>query len=281
MAGMYFGNRERMAWVKAPAFDAGISKVGWSSEGVFLNGGAYARKSTASHKRYEFAWNLASQEDIYGVLDYADGLYGSGLIYFLDPFAIMTNLLPPFWAAPRLQAVDAPSLMIDKIPTLVNTAPNANNYPTKSAVYTLASGDIFAELWLPVPPGYTLHLGVHGSLTETTPPGITPAVIYTPDGGSATATTLLDVTTTTLTNATITGATGITLSAQGEGQLTLAGLVVQVLPIGAVAPTGTFISGRGHSGCRFVSAPQIQGYSSALDKIGASAVLVETGAWEN
>jgi len=274
-SGMYFGNKERMAWVKAPAFDTDISKVGWNVEGLFLNGGAYARKSTTSHKRYQFAWNLSSQEDIYGVLDYADGLYGDGLIYFLDPFASETNVLPSFWAAPRLQAEDAPSLVIDKTPTLVDTAANANNYPTKSAVYTFVADDEFAELWIPIPVGYTLHLGVHGSATSTA------AVMYTPDGDTATDVTLLSTTTTQLTNVTVTGTTGVTLSAVGEGQLTLAGLVVQVLPTGTAAPVGTFISGRGHSGCRFVSSPQIQGYSSALDKVGATAILVETGAWEN
>src|SRR5665647_1513409 len=271
----YFGTRERMAWVKAPAVDTDISKIGWNVEGIFLSGGAYARGSTTSHKRYQFAWNLASQKDVYGVLDYADGLYGDGLIYFLDPFASETNLLPSFWAAPRLQAEDAPSLVIDKIPTLVNTATNVNNYPTKSAVYTLVAGDTFATLWIPVPTGYTLHLGVHGSATSTA------AVTYTPDGGTSTATTSLGLTTTQLTNVAVTGTTGVTLSAEGEGQLTLAGLVVQVLPTSMAAPTGVFISGRGHSGCRFVSSPQIQGYSSALDKVGATAILVETGAWEN
>jgi len=272
---MYFGNKERMAWVKAPAVDTDISKVGWNAEGIFLRGGAYARKSTTSHKRYQFAWNLASQEDIYEVLDYADGLYGDGLIYFLDPFASETNLLPSFWAAPRLQAEDAPSLVIDKIPTLVNTATNTNNYPTKSAVYTLVAGDTFAKLWIPIPAGYTLRLGVHGSATNTA------TVNFLPDGGSVAAITTLSATTTQLTNVAVTGVTGVTLSAQGEGQLTLAGLVVQVLPTSAAAPTGAFISGRGHSGCRFVSSPQIQGYSSALDKVGATAILVETGAWEN
>lgn len=274
MRAFYFGNKERMAWVKAPAFNAGISKVGWNAEGVFLNGGAYARKSIASHKRYEFSWNLSSQEDIYGVLDYADGLYGEGLIYFLDPFARDTNLLPSFWAAPRLQAEDAPSLVEGKTPTLVDTAANTNSYPTKSAVYTIVSGDTFDELWVPVPVGYTLHLGVHGSATDTA------ELTYLPDDGSITAVTLLGVTTTQLTNVTVTGAAGVTLSAQGLGFLTLAGLVVQVLPTGTAAPVGPFVSGRGHSGCRFVSAPQIQGYSSALDKVGATAVLVETGAWE-
>ena len=275
MAGtMYFGNRERMAWVKAPAFNAGISKVGWSAEGTFLNGGAYSRRSATSHKHYEFSWNLASQEDVYGVLDYADGLYGDGLIYFLDPFARDTNMLPSFWAAPRLQAEDAPSLVIDKAPTLVDTAINTYSYPTKSAVYTLVSGDTFDDLWIPLPAGYTMHIGVHGSATSTA------EVIYTPDGGAATAIAPLSVTTSQLTNVTVTGETGVTLSAQGEGQLTLAGLVVQILPTGTVAPTGNFISGRGHSGCRFVGQPQIDGYSSAMDRIGASATLVETGAWE-
>jgi hypothetical protein len=129
-------------------------------------------------------------------------------------------------------------------------------------------------LWIPIPSGHTLHLGVHGSATSTA------AINYTPDGGSATAVTPLGVTTSQLTNTTVVGETGVTLSAQGLGYLTLSGMVVQVLPTGTAAPMGSFVSGRGHSGCRFASSPQIMGLSSALDKISASAVLVETGSWE-
>jgi hypothetical protein len=271
---MYMGTTERMAWVKCPAIDADISKVKWSAEGVFLNGGAFVRSSSAAHKRYQFSWNLATQEDIYDVLNYADGLFGDGLIYFLDPFARTTNVLPAHWAAPRLQAVDAPPLTIEARPTLAATASNTFGYPTMSAVYTIGAGSTFSTLWIPLPSGYTMNLGFHGSATGTA------AMTYTTDGGSPVDMTPITVTSSVLCNTTVTGTTGVTLSAGGVGQITLSGAVVQVLAPGETASTGNFISGRGHSGCRFVGAPAVRGYSSALDKIAASAVLVETGAWE-
>ena len=277
MRGLYFGTKERMTWVRPPSIDADISKGKWSAEGGFLNGGAFVRGSSTGHKRYRFTWNLAAQEDIYDILDYADGLYGDGLIYFLEPFSAPTNCLPQFWAAPRLQNIDAPPLTHDVRPTLVNTASNVFSYPTKSAVYTFTSTSTFDSLWIPIPPDYTLHFGAHGSATGTA------TITVQADGDTHDAVTLLGVTGSTLTNTTVVGASGATISAEGEGQLTLAGLVAQVLPTGVSAPTGDFISGRGHSGCRFVpSSVTIQGYSApeALDKVAATALLVEVGAWE-
>lgn len=274
---IYFGTQERMTWIKSPAINADISYNRWSAEGVFINGGAYSRRSSSGHMRYQFSWNLASHKDIYPIADYDAGLYGSGLIYFIEPFSSQTNCLPGFWAAPRLQAEDAPSLVKGADPTLVNTASNVNGYPTKSAVFELESDSEFSTLWIPIPPDHTLHFGVHGNATGTA------RVTVLPDGGSVIDVTPLLVTTTTLTNVTVSGTTGATISAAGEGYLTLAGMVAQVLPTGTPAPVGRFWGGRGHSGCRFsASGLATNAYSapSALDKIGASATLIEVGAWE-
>lgn len=274
---MYFGTRERMTWIAMPAINADLSKARWSSEGVFLNGGAFVQRSQAAHMKYVFSWNLAPHEDIYEIADYDDGVYGKDLLYFLDPFASRVNVLPQFWAAPRLQAEGAPSLVKNTDPTLVSTAANNFSYPTKSAVFELTSGDEFRSLWIPIPPGYTFHFGVHGSATGTA------AVTIQPDGDPVSDVTPLPVTTATLTNTTVEGPGGVTISAGGEGFLTLAGLVGKVLPTGTAAPTGRFFGGRGHSGCRFSGdGLSITGYSSpsALDKMGASGTLVETGAWE-
>ncbi len=272
---MYFGTRELMSWVPCPAIEADISRNGWSTEGVFLNGGAYTRRSVAAHKRYQFTWNLASQEDVYSVLDYSSGLYGSGLIYFLDPFAQATNVLPSWWAAPRLQAEDAPPLSreANRRPTLVATASNDYRYPTQSAVFTLADGDVLDSVYVPIPPDYEFHIGVHGSSTGTT------AFTTTTDELDVTELSPAAVNSMNLTDTVISGTTGVTLSATGVGNLTIAGIVAQVLPVGSPAPTGAFISGRGHSGCQFVGEPAINGYSAVLDKIGATATLLETGAW--
>lgn len=468
---MYFGTRERMTWVKAPAFDMGISKVGWGSSSQYLNGGAGVRRSVSSHKEYSMSWNLATHQDIAEINDYADGLYGNDLIYFLDPFAIDTNLLPQFWAAPRLGVEDGPVFNgSDVRPTEGVTEANSFSYPTRTAVYTFDTASKFASIYIPVPTGYTFHFGAHGSSTGTAavvvadaalsaslatrvnhvvnpsfevntstwttsgaptltrpvsggytglaharmtataattlfslngtafpvtvgeqiavssyvrgtvgrlaqmritytgasavtstavalastsawqqisytgvvPAGATAArvdvvmtatsvaignildvdavlaergtlTVGTPFDGSTAATSvnnvrtlsmwqgtahasasqqfvttapgtavaLLPATTATLTNYTLTNVTGVNISFWGSGTLTLSGMIAQVLPTGTAAPTGDFISGKGHSGCRFApGSPSEQGYSAALNYKSLTATLIETGAWE-
>lgn len=274
---MYFGTRERMTWVNCPAINTDLSKGRWSSNGQFLNGGAYVRNSVTGNKRYQFSWNMASSDEIREILDYADGLYGSDLVYFLDPFAVAKNLLPSWWASPRLQNEDAPPLTRGKRPSLVDTPANPHAYPTKSAVYTLTGSESFDSVYIPLPPGYELHFGAHGSSTGDA------AVAVVPEGGVAEVVAMLDVTSIELTNTVLSGTTGVTITAQGTGQMTLTGLVARVLPEGSQPPTGRFVSGQGHSGCRFdMSSLTVSGYSSpqALDKQAASATLIEVGGWE-
>jgi hypothetical protein len=485
---MYFGTQERMTWVKCPAFNPDISKVGWQSTSQYLNGGATVRRSSTAHKEYQLAWNLASSDDVATITDYADRVYGDGLIYFLDPFAMSKNVLPQYWATPRLAVDDAPVFNNSDVrPTLVDTAANTNDYPTKSAVYTFSSTDSFLSLWIPLPEGYTFHFGAHGSRVGTaavrlvpdgatgstttltnwfsngslevdsaqwsvynggtatrdngwassgawsrkhvktvtttqghivlapvagtgivpgstvtmavdvmsttsisvsvaaratytgtpatlegasfgaggsttlsltagvpqrgkitvTVPALQPTqsalvtiglqinnnggpvgtVVYadnaslhvgttdgkyhdgsnttvvtaagqtvyawtgTPFASPSTATTtvvagtepvLLSPTDTQRVNTSVSGVSGVTISFWGEGTLTLAGMIAQVLPTGTTPQSGGFISGRGHSGCRFNGSPSVQGYSApqALDYQSMSATLIETGAWE-
>jgi hypothetical protein len=468
---MYFGTQERMTWVKCPTFDMNMSKVGWGASSQYVNGGAGVRRSVTSHKEYSMAWNLASHVDISEINDYADGLYGDGLIYFLDPFAIDTNLLPQYWAAPRIGAKDGPVLNGSLVrPTEVETEANSFSYPTQSAAYTFDASSKFASLYIPLPTGYTFHFGAHGNAsgtaavavstsnqtttttyrinqstnssfevdtsgwttsgsptvsrpltggfagsahlrltataattllsangtsfvvtpgeqvamssyvrgtvgrlvqmrvtytgasavtsttaalvstsawqrifyTGTVPVGATAArvdVVMTAasvavgnvldidavlaergtagistyfDGSTpntsvanirtyntwqgathnsasqqstvtapGTAMTLLPSTSPVLTNYTISGVPGVHISFWGSGNLTLSGMIAQVLPTGAPAPMGDFISGKGHSGCRFApGSPSEQGYSAALDLRSLTATLIETGAWE-
>ena len=56
-------------------------------------------------------------------------------------------------------------------------------------------------------------------------------------------------------------------------------MMMQVLPAGSVRPVERFISGQGTSGLSFVNQPTVSAYSAALDRIGVSAELVETEAW--
>lgn len=273
---MWFGTRRKMMWVRCPAINIGMGRGRWSTSGTYLNGGAYARRSLTGHKVYDFSWEMASQEEIYDIIDYADGVYGDGLIYFHEPFAMTKNVLPQFWATPSLGAKDAPPFTKNRRPDLVPTTANNYCYPIDSAQYTFTSESEFQELWIPIPPGYALYLGVHGIASETA------SVTALPDGEMYPDTLdMISVTSGTLTNTVYDSVDGITLSFEGEGTLILSGLVAQILPIGSPSPTGRFHSGKGHSGCSFANDDRqdIQGYSAALDKVSTSVTLIETGGW--
>ncbi len=133
---MWFGTRDYPQWVSCPVVDADMSKLGWQSQQLYLNGGARVRRSSTAHKEYNLSWNLQSRDNIRQINDYADGIYGDGLIYFIDPFAANRNVAPQYWAAPMLGAEDAPILHGSVRPTTITTNTNTNGYPTKSAVYT-------------------------------------------------------------------------------------------------------------------------------------------------
>jgi hypothetical protein len=281
MAGqIWFGTKDYMTWVPAPAINVDASKQGWSSQSNYLNGGAYVRKSTTSHKEYNFSWNMTTRERIRAVTDYADGLYGD-VIYWADPFVMDTNMLPQYCAAP-MQGIDDGPIMSGSTtrPTSIATPANQNGYPTTSAVYTVAAGDTKPSLWVPIPPGYTAWVGAHGQA------GTGGTVVVTPTtGGSNLGTpvtlTLLSVADVNRVNYSTTSA-GVQISLGGSGTITLSGIIVQVLPTGRTPALGGFISGQGHSGCTFASQPVLTQYSAVLGQdglVGATAKLVETQAW--
>lgn len=280
---VYFGNRNRMVWVPAPAFNADISTVGWSSVNQYLNGGAGVVSSGAAHKEYNLSWNLATQDEIYGVVDYYTNIYGNGLVYFLDPFAARSNAFPSYLAAPGLATIGdtvgaAPSLRVDQ-PAAAVTPANNYGYPIAGASYP-AGNTGQTVVWLPVPQGYKIALGVTGSGTGL--------MRYQWDGGAATNITYLSVTSGVRANLWLTppvGAAGISILMPTSGTVTVYGMFAQIVQDSSVSlpssiANGNFVSGKGHSGLRFAAAPSIQGYSSVMDKVSATARLVEVGAWE-
>lgn len=280
--GMYFGTQGYMQWIPAPSVDADMSKVGWQAQAQYLNGGARIRRSLSAHKEYNLAWNLQARDNLRVVSDYADGVYGDGLIYFLDPFAIDKNVLPQYWATPSLGALDGPNLAGQTtLPTLVQTSANAYGHPAMSVVYTLAGTEIAPEIYVPIPQGYRAVFGWKGSST-----GTATVSIKSMSGSSvmATATSAgIDVTSSTLANSQVSssdGYDGVSLNLSGAGNIIISSMFMQIIPVAQAAPTGNFISGQGNSGCHFAEHPKLQNYSSAMDFVGMTARLIEVGAWE-
>lgn len=281
---IYFGTKERMVWVRAPQIDYDASKIGWEGGTTqFLNGGAYVRRSTTAHKQYNFTWTNLSRDEIRLINDFADGVYGDGPIYFIDPFAADKNVLPQAWATPRLVFKDAPVLSgqdrnaFIQYPVALN---NSLGYPTIAPQYvwdtTWPAITLRPTLYIPVPPGTTLWFGAHGIVT----PAANSALTITPDSGTVSQIQVLDVTDMTRFSnswdSTVTGGVTINFGAGATSSAIVSGMMAQILPTGVQPLPGGYISGQGNSGVKFATQPQRQDYSAALDMVSLTAQLVET-----
>jgi hypothetical protein len=285
---MFMGTRERMLEVPCPNVTMPSSKQGWANTVNFMNGGTAVRRSTAASKKYEMTWNSLTRDEARTVLDLADRLYGTGEIYWLDPFAADKNVLPQQWASPMqaiydgLPLISNPTSGINR-PTATVT-PDANGFPVQSAQYTCTNdaNTKTRTVWVPIPAGYTAHIGVYGSNGTGGIVVATPTIGATSYGTPHTM-TLMDVSNTARTNYTVTNDgnyNGVELKLAGSGTIILSGMIVQVLKTGATVTPGGFISGQGNSGCMFEAQPVYTPYSAAFDNVGMTATLVETGAWE-
>lgn len=280
---VWFGTREFMQWVKSPAVNVEASRLGWTTNATFLNGGAYVKRSRSGHKNYVLSWNTTNSDMIRTINDYAEGVYGTGLIYWLNPAESAKNALPQYVATPSLGAEDGVVLSGETTrPTLIATPANGNGYPTKTAVYTLkATTKPRPEFYIPIPPNYTAWVGIHGANAN----GV--SVVARPYIGADTtdpdvALTLMDVDDVNRFNTSFSGNTyqGISIALDGTGTIELTGLMVQVLPDERAPEAGGFISGQGHSGCEFSEFPELTQYNAAMNLSGLSAELIEVGAWQ-
>lgn len=271
---MWMGTREYATWVPAALVNRDFSSVGYSSKQGFLSGGVDVRRSFGSHKEYNLAWGLNSRDELRKIDDLAKGLWGSGLIYFLDPFAVDKNLLPPHWASPMLSELDFPPLVGDESPDVTLTPTNSLNYPIKTAQYGAGDGK---TLYIPVPPGHNLWVGVHGptDADSIVARGVVSPVNVTPD----TAIEQLAVTDLTRFSDSFSGDEYMGVEFEVLPGANYTGAIVQVLPSNVVPSTGGFISGQGNSGGRFESEPRTEAYSAAIDKVAMSVTLVEVGSW--
>ena len=279
----YFGTRGYMRDVRAPSINAGASSIRWVSQQVnYLNGGAYTKSSVASHKEYDFSWNLAPRSELRKMTDFAMNQFGPPPFYWLDPFAMDVNLLPSYWGSPFMAGYDGPILDGQSLirPALTPTPANPYFYPVESAIFTIGAVTTRPSVWIPVAPGYTVWIGAHGVA------GTGGVVVATPTTGvagvgTAVNLTMLPVTSSTRVNQSFDSNTynGVLVSLGGAGTVTLSGLIVEVFPTGVTPPLGDFPSGQGNSGCAFSNLPTLVEYSSGLDLIGITAKLIEINAW--
>ena len=273
---LWFGTKGNMQPIPMPAFNADFSSVGWETNDQFLNGRAHVRTSAASHKVYNMSWNLTDRSLLRPITDYAAGMFGTGPIYFIDPMTADMNVLPEHWAFPGQATLDAPVLVGDDRPAAATTPSNSLLYPSISAQYVISGTS--KKVYIPIPPGHVAWVGVHGSISGAGGVKVR-AHIDGPNYAANTYPALLSVSSQTRVNTSYSSASfqGIELSlaSSNAATLTLSGMMVQILPIGVVPLTGGFISGQGHTGCRFQEKPSQTAYSSGLNLAGLSAILVE------
>lgn len=293
MADIWLGTQERSEFV--PCVDVGASnaRVGYVESGSFLNGGAFAEKSTTGHKEYSYGWHRKDRDALRFILELASDVHGTGLIHWNPPEALDRNVLPAYFSAPRLAAnprSDSPSLIPGYRPLILPTLANVNNLPGRSAGYIIDSEPYVnngRSIYITVPPASVLHFGYKGQ-----PRGSATFRMVKFDRNGY-AYSYVDVKPTPyddpkLTNVEISGddCSGVrvylTRSTYDESSISLAGITAQILDKGAPAPIGRFYIGDGHSGCRFKSWPGTSLPGRIADKmgLGLTAEFIEVGAWE-
>jgi hypothetical protein len=289
MAGeIYFGNGSYQTWIPAPLSGMGASAVGWSSMNQYLNGRASVRRSMASHREFNASWNgpqtdTSLSKSLQEIKDFAEGYYGTGPFYFVDPYAVTTNVLPPHWAVPALTENDWPELTSDLMPEFISSAVTTNNFP-KSAVRYVTTGAYSStrKLTLIIPTGYKLAFGWHGTAASATS-GIRIVPYLRSTGAADTAINPAKIVAggTLRTNTTVSGTTyskvEIFFATSGAATVELVGMMAQIIPTASSVPAGAFIEGRGTTGVEFANHPEIEYYSANINGgwIGMSAKWIE------
>lgn len=279
---MWFGTRSFMQEIRDPDSSPTYEAVAWGEVTQYLNGGLGSSASATAHREYSLSWSGVTRDQVRQITDYADGVYGDGLVYWLDPVAMDKNVLPQSWATPALGGRDAIPLAGDVRPTLAAQTDQSQGYPTETAIFSMVSGVTpVRPLFIPVPAGHTAWVGVHGSNANNFIK-VTPYVGAS--AGAAVYPAILSVSTTTRVNTSFSSVTGIELVMNNgpTGSPELTGLIVQILPDGEAPATGGFISGQGHSGCRFLGRPTVVAgvVAPGLEVLSVTAKLGEVGAWE-
>lgn len=290
---MWFGTLDRMRWIDAPLRGADMSPEGWGAGSTLLSGGAAARMSWGTHKKYVFEWPDSTDRRMAQLLkSYRDGTFGRGLLYFVDPLTYDQNILPARWANPSMSlGEEGPGLVQGIYPSEVTTVGGETlDLPVVSAFYNLSAvtpgyrGDS-ETLFLPIPPGYTLHLGAIYSYTGNARLFVTPV---NSDGslGTAVALTALSTSATNIVPQTFTGGKGVRLwlgtTASGASTATLTALTARLSPSGTVNTGGPWIGGMGHSGCAFdpsIAPTWIANTGLNGGQIGCAATFIEVGDW--
>lgn len=183
---MWFGTEEYSKWVKVPLSGADLGSVGFESGGTYTDGTGYQYSSGLSHRETMFEWGPSSTyEEAQEMLDFANGSYGLGGVYYTLPTAYDKNVLPSAWATPH----DSGLYFGGALTSAFNAT--GSTYPRVSSLLTGTS-----KLYIPVPEGYDLVIGLTGSYTALGGGSVraTPRSLSGVDGTPRTLTAIADIT---------------------------------------------------------------------------------------
>ena len=292
---LWFGTLNRFSWVPTPNRGADVSPVGWQAGGELLSGGAWQLGSFNSAKNYQFEWPTSSSREAAQLIkSYADGTYGRGLIYFVDPLIYDVNVLPAMWADPSMGiGSEAQTLVPGVNPSGTPTSGFPEfDLPVTSAVYNLTPFGVASveqlddsnSVFIPIPDGFQLNLGAFYSATGSAGVFTSPVSV----GGGAVGFDPVPESTGDLLSTILTaqpGEIGVRLwvgkTSSGSAFLTLSALHARLSPIGS-APGGPqrWLGGQGHSGCRFSAFPTYVNYSGTNGgQVQYAASFREVGSW--
>lgn len=314
---LWFGTLERMTWFRTPRPGADSSPSGWEAGGTLLNGGGYQGNSWNSHKVYTYDWpESSSRQEAQMMKSYADGSYGRGLIYFVDPLIFDQNVLPARWADPSMALDwDGASHVAGIDPTSsLTTSGDGLGLPVQSANYNMLNTAVgwrgFEDaVYLPIPTGYTLVLGAFYSATGTGRVLVAPhRAGLTPGPTTTSLPQLANNTSPTTVGSTFSDIPGVWLwigkTASGAATVRLSALRAKLVPslpdgvgggygedeygmewYGGVAEGDsiliadeTWMGGMGHSGTRFIGKPTYSPTSGVNGgQIGFAASFREVG----
>lgn len=286
---VYFGSRSNMAWVPAPKINMARGLVTWENSTQRINGTANVAAGQSPHREYDVEWNILPDRDMSFVDAALRGDYGVWFadlgtkpttdvtrrgLYFLDPFAMSTNILPDWIASPG-RAIRGGRPMMRKTAMIAKNNPNPSvlDRPSQGVEYALTADTVPMLHPIPIPPGYTLHLGVAGGTW-----GPARMRILNDDDPTLNELTPITTSSTSLTNYTYANVSGTTawrtLTFSGTGNLTFYGAVAVIVPNGTPAPTGSWRPGQG-SGVLVPSGVSRTGVSAAIGYETLLAKLTE------
>lgn len=291
MRKVYFGNANKQVWIPAPQTGMAVADSAYVVENQLLSGRMSILRSGASSRRFEASWlgdlNAPELEDsLQTIKDFFDGVYGDGPYYWVDPYAKVSNLLPPHWAAPGITRNDWPEIASFDATEFVDTDSNLYDYPSKSVRYNLTSTDEVEstrKLTLIIPSGYTLNFGWHG-VVDSGDGGIRIKRYARTDGAETTVdASVIALTSSNRTNVAIPGDVYSKVEiyvykpSGASSDFTISGMIAQLLEGSNFPEAGGFISGRGTTSLEFVTPPQLEYYSVNVGdgRVGMSVIWQE------